>query len=164
MKNIRLSKLLIIVTFCGAALWKFNPPYVSDTSYNQAELDKVSSFILYQRRLTEALYDYCLSYNYQLDNFVQTFNLLHAKQIEKANIFIKKFQPQERLAFYKEINQTLAEQKPEFFAQMEQIFDENKRLLSLVNQNFTHYDLCKWADEHPTELFKGKTDAEIAPF
>lgn len=163
MKNRKILNLLIIAVFCAVAIWKFNPPQVSDTAYSQEELDKVSSFILYRKRLTEAMYDYCLSYNYRLDIFIQKFNELHSRQIEEAESFITKFQPQERLAFYKEINNAFAEQKPEFFAQIEKNYDENKRLMSLVNQSLTRQDFCKWIDEHPTELFKGKTDNEVMP-
>ena len=161
MKNTRLFKLLIIAAFSGMILWKFNPSHPRDTSYSQEEVDKVSSFILYQRRLTEAMYSYCLSHNYRLDNFVQMFNKLHAKQIEQANLFVNKLQPWERFAFRKEINNAYNEQEQEVFAQIERSYDENKRLLSLINQSLTRYDFCKWADEHPTELFKGKTDSEI---
>lgn len=163
MKNRKILNLLIIAVFCAVVIWKFNPPQVSDTAYSQEKLDKVSSFILYRKRLTEAMYDYCLSYNYQLDIFIQKFNELHSRQIEEAESFIAKFQPQERLAFYKEINNAFAEQKPEFFAQIEKNYDENKRLMSLVNQSLTRQDFCKWIDEHPTELFKGKTDNEVMP-
>ncbi len=163
MKNRKILNLLIIAVFCAVAIWKFNPPQVSDTAYSQEKLDKVSSFILYRKRLTEAMYDYCLSYNYRLDVFTEKFNTLHSRQIEEAESFITKFQPQERLAFYKEINNAFAEQKPEFFAQIEKNYDENKRLMSLVNQSLTRQDFCKWIDEHPTELFKGKTDNEVMP-
>ena len=57
----KIRRLLIIAGVCGAVIWKFNPAYVPDTAYAQAELERVSAFMLYQRRYTEALYAYCLS-------------------------------------------------------------------------------------------------------
>lgn len=112
----KIRRLLIIAGVCGAVIWKFNPAYVPDTAYAQAELERVSAFMLYQRRYTEALYAYCLSYNYRLDGLVVEFNRLHARQIADAEAFVARFQPWERFSFRKEINRVYAEQEPEFLA------------------------------------------------
>ncbi len=154
-------KLLIVAAACGLILWKFNPAYEPDTEYEQAELDRVSAFMLYQRRNTEAMYKYCLSHNYRLDRLVSEFNRLHARQIEKANAFVTRFRPWERFAFRKELNRVYNELEPEIFAQLEKSYDENLRLFSLVGQEFSRRDFCKWADENVSSLFKGKTDAEV---
>ena len=61
----------------------------------------------------------------------------------------------------KEINRVYAEQEPEFLAQLERSYDENLRLFGLVGQSFSRYDFCQWADNHPAELFRGKTDADV---
>ena len=157
----KIRRLLIIAGVCGAVIWKFNPTYVPDTAYEQAELERVSAFMLYQRRYTEALYAYCLSYNYRLDGLVGEFNHQHARQIAGAEAFVARFQPWERFAFRKEINRVYAEQEPEFLAQLERSYDENLRLFGLGGQSFSRYDFCKWADNHPAELFRGKTDADV---
>lgn len=157
----KIRRLLIIAGVCGAVIWKFNPTYVPDTAYEQAELERVSAFMLYQRRYTEALYAYCLSYNYRLDGLVGEFNRQHARQIADAEAFVARFQPWERFAFRKEINRVYAEQEPEFLVQLERSYDENLRLFGLVGQSFSRYDFCQWADNHPAELFRGKTDADV---
>lgn len=87
----KIRRLLIIAGVCGAVIWKFNPTYVPDTAYEQAELERVSAFMLYQRRYTEALYAYCLSYNYRLDGLVGEFNRQHARQIAGAEALLPVF-------------------------------------------------------------------------
>lgn len=98
---------------------------------------------------------------YRLDGLVGEFNRQHARQIADAEAFVARFQPWERFAFRKEINRVYAEQEPEFLVQLERSYDENLRLFGLVGQSFSRYDFCKWADNHPAELFRGKTDADV---
>ena len=117
--------------------------------------------LLYKRQHLEAYVRYCAQQNYRLEKMPAAFEQQHARQIKAADDFVFRFQPQERRAFYAELNRAYAEMEPEMLDKLEQSYNQNRQIYESAGQSFSRYEFCQWLDNHPEILFKGKTDKEF---
>ncbi len=155
------AKFLLVFAACAVLYRVFEPVYQAETPYSRSEFEQVSSFLLYKRQHLEAYVRYCAQQNYRLEKMPAAFELQHARQIKAADDFVFRFQPQERRAFYAELNRAYAEMEPEMLDKLEQSYNQNRQIYESAGQSFSRYEFCQWLDNHPEILFKGKTDKEF---
>lgn len=156
----KLYKMLLVGAVCLVGYLTLAPVYLGDTPYDKAEFDYISAFLIYQRQYTETYHHYCQQQNYRLETLSYEFKQRHAGQIAAAKTFLDRFRPEERLAFYRELNRVYAELEPDIFTQLEQSYQKNRHIYTSAGQSLSRYDFCQWMDTHPDILFKGKTDKE----
>jgi len=153
-------QVMIILFLCWGAYTALQKPLRTETAYDKEEFDRISAFLIYRRQQTETYPLYCRRQNYNLDRLVSEFNQKFARQIKRSETFIARFSSEERLAFYQELNRVYAEMEYEIMDQLEQSYNQNRRIHETAGQSFSRYDFCRWMDSHTDILFKGKTDAE----
>ena len=143
------AKFLLVFAACAVLYRVFEPVYQAETPYSRSEFEQVSSFLLYKRqhKVTKKM--------------PAAFEQQHARQIKAADDFVFRFQPQERRAFYAELNRAYAEMEPEMLDKLEQSYNQNRQIYESAGQSFSRYEFCQWLDNHPEILFKGKTDKEF---
>ena len=149
------AKFLLVFAACAVLYRVFEPVYQAETPYSRSEFEQVSSFLLYKRQHLEAYV------RYRLEKMPAAFEQQHARQIKAADDFVFRFQPQERRAFYAELNRAYAEMEPEMLDKLEQSYNQNRQIYESAGQSFSRYEFCQWLDNHPEILFKGKTDKEF---
>lgn len=137
------AKFLLVFAACAVLYRVFEPVYQAETPYSQSEFEQVSSFLLYKRQHLEAYVRYCAQQNYRLEKMPAAFEQQHARQIKAADDFVFRFQPQERRAFYAELNRAYAEMEPEMLDKLEQSYNQNRQIYESAGQSFSRYEFCQ---------------------
>lgn len=146
----------MILIVAWAVYMTVQQPPQKETAYEQEEFDKVTAFLIFRRQQTEVYPRYCETQNYKLDNLVREFNSRFEQQITHAENFISRFNSEERLAIYQELNRVYNETEYETLEHLEQSYNQNRRIHETAGASFSRYDFCQWMDTHPDILFRGK--------